>query len=631
MPQSHKPHTIFSIAEENIMANLKEKILEQIDFQMFYQNHLGVLPETNSNNEISVVCPFHTDSDPSLSINMVTGYYNCFGCDAKGDVFTFQEKIKGQPFSVAIHQMAEDLNITSNSSNNEKIHFDYKDKDGNVAYRIIRFDDGKGIPHRPDGSGGWIPGVKGHVELVPFNLPTLLDSTNDNKQIHICEGEPDAITLCDLNYLATTNALGAQNWKSEYNQYFAGRDVIIHEDNDQAGRDRSEKISGSLLSIAKSIKVIQYHELEEKGDVTDFLDSLSTASEMRKKMSLGAKIKATPYIKEPSKITNTDYPNAVEFLTINELLAVDYPPLKEIMGNGILPEGCGLMLAGEAKTGKSLISLEWALHLAIGKDLYDGLIPVPKKRKTIFFQAENPSRQVQFRNKRMMEGLGILTIDNSIFFTNRRERYNLLEPASVNKIIDTVKASGADVFVIDPLSSFHSVDENDNVKMRNVLDRITDISIATGASSIVIHHFGKPQDGRSNKDRTRGASSIQGWYDTHCSVTNKSHESKTLRTITFDPLRHGPSLRPILVERDEFFNCTPTESDSVVKTSDVVNILKDKFRGSAEGKITLIRAIQNAYDVSDSTAKRAIKEAQEMKVIKMVNGDNNKSKRCVLC
>ena len=33
---------------------------------------------------VKVICPFHDDTDPSLSINLEDGWFNCFSCGAKG-------------------------------------------------------------------------------------------------------------------------------------------------------------------------------------------------------------------------------------------------------------------------------------------------------------------------------------------------------------------------------------------------------------------------------------------------------------------------------------------------------------------------------------------------------------------
>ena len=33
---------------------------------------------------VKVICPFHDDTDPSLSINLEDGWFNCFSCGTKG-------------------------------------------------------------------------------------------------------------------------------------------------------------------------------------------------------------------------------------------------------------------------------------------------------------------------------------------------------------------------------------------------------------------------------------------------------------------------------------------------------------------------------------------------------------------
>ena len=35
------------------------------------------------------ICPFHADSDPSLSFSNKKNVFNCFGCHVKGDLITF--------------------------------------------------------------------------------------------------------------------------------------------------------------------------------------------------------------------------------------------------------------------------------------------------------------------------------------------------------------------------------------------------------------------------------------------------------------------------------------------------------------------------------------------------------------
>ncbi|STX44497.1 DNA primase [Legionella donaldsonii] len=55
---------------------------------------------------IMVRCCFHDDSTPSLSINMVSGHFRCFGCGAKGfDVLAFHRLRYKLSFKDAVNQL----------------------------------------------------------------------------------------------------------------------------------------------------------------------------------------------------------------------------------------------------------------------------------------------------------------------------------------------------------------------------------------------------------------------------------------------------------------------------------------------------------------------------------------------
>lgn len=42
-----------------------------------------------SSYHFNIVCPFHDDINPSMTINLETGTFYCFGCNVSGDAFTF--------------------------------------------------------------------------------------------------------------------------------------------------------------------------------------------------------------------------------------------------------------------------------------------------------------------------------------------------------------------------------------------------------------------------------------------------------------------------------------------------------------------------------------------------------------
>jgi DNA primase len=52
-------------------------------------------------------CPFHNEKTPSFYVSPDRGGFYCFGCGAKGDIFTFVEKFEGTDFMGALKTLAE--------------------------------------------------------------------------------------------------------------------------------------------------------------------------------------------------------------------------------------------------------------------------------------------------------------------------------------------------------------------------------------------------------------------------------------------------------------------------------------------------------------------------------------------
>ncbi|WP_047490294.1 DNA primase [Terriglobus sp. TAA 43] len=59
----------------------------------------------------SGLCPFHQEKSPSFSVNAAHGYFYCFGCHAKGDVFTFVQKLENISFPEAVRVVAQKMGI----------------------------------------------------------------------------------------------------------------------------------------------------------------------------------------------------------------------------------------------------------------------------------------------------------------------------------------------------------------------------------------------------------------------------------------------------------------------------------------------------------------------------------------
>ena len=62
-------------------------------------------------NRYSGLCPFHNEKTPSFSIYTDHQFFKCFGCDAKGDVFTFVMKLEGLTFWETLKKLADQHGI----------------------------------------------------------------------------------------------------------------------------------------------------------------------------------------------------------------------------------------------------------------------------------------------------------------------------------------------------------------------------------------------------------------------------------------------------------------------------------------------------------------------------------------
>jgi DNA primase len=65
-------------------------------------------------------CPFHNEKTPSFFVSPDRGSFYCFGCGAKGDIFTFVEQFEGLDFMGALKLLAERAGIPIAFENREK-------------------------------------------------------------------------------------------------------------------------------------------------------------------------------------------------------------------------------------------------------------------------------------------------------------------------------------------------------------------------------------------------------------------------------------------------------------------------------------------------------------------------------
>lgn len=154
--------------------------------------------------------------------------------------------------------------------------YQYQDPQGNNIYQNVRKAEKGFFARRFDAEGNPILNLQG-IDQVPYGLPELVSKQRLHIVVHVCEGEKDAITLRDNGFLATSLAAGALTDANL--KYFKNRHIVIHEDNDDAGRKKTRKLIEWLEDTAASIRTMRYTDLPEKGDVTDWWNQGHTAAD----------------------------------------------------------------------------------------------------------------------------------------------------------------------------------------------------------------------------------------------------------------------------------------------------------------------------------------------------------------
>jgi hypothetical protein len=170
-------------------------------------------------------------------------------------------------------------------------------------------------------SGKWKYSIKG-IDAPLYNE----DKIKDSKIICVCEGEKDCDTLLQHGYTAVTNLDGAGKWKDSYTQSLVGKHIIIFTDNDEQGKKHGQLVARKLSGHAGSIKIVEFPELPEKGDVTDYLEKHPLED-------LKLKVQGSPkYIPNPDELLEQEAFERVENSEMmgEEALAATYEDFKEL-------------------------------------------------------------------------------------------------------------------------------------------------------------------------------------------------------------------------------------------------------------------------------------------------------------
>jgi DNA primase len=86
-----------------------EKIKERLSIEEVVGSYIKV---EKAGRNLKARCPFHHEKTPSFFLSPDRNTYYCFGCHAKGDIFSFVQEFEGIEFPEALEKLADRAGIT---------------------------------------------------------------------------------------------------------------------------------------------------------------------------------------------------------------------------------------------------------------------------------------------------------------------------------------------------------------------------------------------------------------------------------------------------------------------------------------------------------------------------------------
>ncbi|KKN57527.1 hypothetical protein LCGC14_0561440 [marine sediment metagenome] len=434
--------------------------------------------------EYKVICPCHTDTKPSLclkyDVKTKNVFANCFVCKGTGmsqiDLWSGCLKAWGLTLDDLIEV----------SPRHEVAAYPYFDKDGNLLYHKVRYEP-KDFRYRlPNGHLG----LNGQTKTL-YALPGLL--TDPLTTAYIVEGEKDVDTLTARGRVATT-AGGLNDWRSEFNQYFTNRDVVIIADNHPDGRACADNTAAELWPVAASVKVVTLLD-KDKGDTTDFFDQGGTEEQFDRITA------ESPTLTEAPKVVKVK-PSKNKQVILERISDMEHKEIHWLWPNRI-PSGTYSLLVGNQDVGKSVLSLSMAAVVSTGGSWPDAPDEVVERGSVIIMSTEDDVART-IKPRLLAAGADCSKVVYISSFTEQvkgetetRNLFNLTTDLDV--LVDAIDQLGdVRLVIIDPVTAFAGgKKENSNAEVRAYLNPLIALAEEKNLTIVGLNHL--------NKDETKGA------------------------------------------------------------------------------------------------------------------------------
>ena len=571
-------------------------------------------------------CPFHPpDKNPSFWIHQTkAGFwrFKCFHEDKSGSIIDFKMELESLSRKEACSQLLKEFKegkiLPSRQANvglinqaptkkattdnrakekkvRHKIEYDYKDWDGNIVYKKVKFiyfDGSKKLffKHKIEGKGwDW---TKGKAPHVPYNL----DKFKGHNDVIICEGEKDAnsVDRLKIGLLATTAPAGKGSWPDTITQHFKGfkKATFIY---DVGAEKDAKKHAGKLKKGFPKMHVfIAAVPMDKEGDdITDYLETQAD----RQMAFLDVLDKSKEF-----KIEDVPEDHA----HIIDVDAVELKPIRWLWHH-VFPVGKVSLLVGDGGAGKSYFANYMAARITTGRDWIDpegkqltgaviiittedGVADTIKARAVLMGTDQTKLKIIDGVSEGMNKDILSLSIGRNL---------ELIEQA-------IIKIGDVRLLVFDPITEFiGSIDDHRAAPTRTALAPLAALAEKYDLAILIISHLNK-DDAKKLIYRTTGS---QSYVNMARAVWAIAEDEETEDRRFLMPVKQNLSKKPPALA------FSITNGRGIVFEREPVKIMADEVFGTEdqrfersqldEAKTFLLEALENGSVKASGVFKEA--------------------------
>ena len=523
-------------------------------FLDLYKQYLQRFKRTGNSSQYTGLCPYHEDTNASFSVNVDKGVWNCKACGVNGNAYHFAKHINlpnpsqyivdDKPY-IKPNPVDRLKNTASPRENLNKKMDEFKSNLKNDMDKFPKYqwnqkfidDIGIGIDSNGNYAFGYYDsdictGIKIHKQRTigdgrcRWYLGHKIPSYSRDRQLIICEGEKDALSLLTHDFQVVSGTAGAmsipKNSNNDYDLEWLDNfnDIILCYDNDDAGIKGSKMLADKIIKTLPhlNISIAQWDKDLPKGyDIYDafdknrmiFMDALANAREIKKSDKIGG----------------------FKLITGMSATNMEVIPRRQII-ESLMPEKSQIIIGGTTGANKSYMAMQMGMSIANNEKEFLGFKINVQGLKVLYMDTECGMNTLISRFQQIQKQFN-WNADNRFYLLPRMDVSD--DYADLESAIKRVKP---DVVFIDCLyNTMDGVDASKNHHIIPTTNKITEIKNKYDVTIIAVHHMNKGNHELGlTKDRMSGGSALQNWVE-HIILMTRTNQSHT-RLIKIDKSRH---------------------------------------------------------------------------------------------